>query len=89
MLRISSDEAGGEWVRYRLDGQISGRWVKLLQRTCESQLKKGLRVTFDLKNISFVDRAGIAFLRVFLNRGVEILNALPFIAEQVEREKTE
>jgi ABC-type transporter Mla MlaB component len=88
MLRISTDGASGERVRFRLDGQITGRWVKLVERTCESQFKKGLRVTIDLKNISFVDRAGIALLRSLMDRGVEILNALPFIAEQIEREKT-
>jgi ABC-type transporter Mla MlaB component len=60
--------------------------VKLLQRTCEAQLKKGVRVAIDLKNVSFADRDGIALLRSLKDRRVEILNALPFIAEQIQRE---
>jgi ABC-type transporter Mla MlaB component len=60
--------------------------VKLLQRTYEAQLKKGVQVALDLKNVSFADRDGIALLRNLKDRGVEILNALPFIAEQIKRE---
>jgi ABC-type transporter Mla MlaB component len=85
MLRISLIEAAGEPTMLRLDGQVTGRWVKLLQKTCEAQLKKGGRVTIDLRNVSFADRDGIALLRSLTNRRVEILNALPFIAEQVKK----
>jgi ABC-type transporter Mla MlaB component len=85
MLRISVFEAAGDPITLRLDGQISGRWVELLQRTCEVQLKKGARVTMDLKNVSFADRDGIALLRSLTDRRVEILNALPFIAEQIRK----
>jgi ABC-type transporter Mla MlaB component len=85
MLRISVFEAAGDPITLRLDGQISGRWVELLQRTCEVQLKKGARVNMDLKNVSFADRDGIALLRSLTDRRVEILNALPFIAEQIRK----
>lgn len=67
----------------RLDGQVTGQWVKLLQRTCEAQLKKGAQITIDMKNVSFADRDGIALLQSLADRQVEILNALPFIAEQL------
>lgn len=70
----------------RLDGQVNGQWVKLLQKTCEAQLKKGVPLTIDLKNVSFADRDGIALLRSLKDRRVEILHALPFIAEQIQRE---
>ena len=83
MLRISADDLTGEFISFRLDGQVTGRWVKLLQRTCEAQIKKGARVIIDLKNVSFVDRDGIALLRSLTDRQVEFVNALPFIAEQI------
>ena len=83
MLRISVTEADGEPIKLRLDGQISGRWVELLQRMCEAQLKNGARVNLDLRNVSFVDRDGIALLRSLTHGQVEILNALPFIAKQI------
>ena len=89
MLRISANEAAGEPVTLRLDGQVTGRWANLLQRTCEAHLEKGARVTMDLRNVSFVDRDGIALLRSLIDRRVEILNALPFIAEQIGKETPE
>jgi ABC-type transporter Mla MlaB component len=83
MLMISAIEAAGEPVTLRLDGQVAGRWVKLLQKTCEAELKKCARVAIDLRNVSFADRDGIALLRGLTDRRVELLNALPFIAEQI------
>jgi ABC-type transporter Mla MlaB component len=83
MLRISADESAGERVTLHLDGQVSGRWVKLLERTYEDQRKKGGQVILDLRNVSFADRDGIALLRSLKDRRIEILNALPFIAEQI------
>jgi ABC-type transporter Mla MlaB component len=85
MLRISAIEAAGGTVTLRLDGQVTGRWVMLLQRTCEAELKKGARVTIDLKNVSFADRDGIALLRSLTDCRVELLNPLPFIAEQIRK----
>jgi ABC-type transporter Mla MlaB component len=86
MLKISANEPAGERALLRLDGQVSGRWVKLLQGTCEAQLNKGAQVSLDLGNVSFADRDGIALLRSLADRQVAILNALPFIAEQIKRE---
>ncbi len=85
MLRISAIEAAGENVTLRLDGQITGRWVMLLQRTCEAELKKGVQVTIDLRNVSFADRDGIALLCSLTDCRVELLDALPFIAEQIRK----
>jgi anti-anti-sigma regulatory factor len=83
MLKISILEAAGELVTLLLDGQISGKWVELLQETCEFLLAKGARVAVDLKNVSFADRDGIALLKNLTDRRVEILNALPFITGQI------
>ena len=85
VLKISITEAAGEPVTLQLDGQVSGRWVELLHKTSEVQLKKGAQVTIDLRNVSFADRDGIALLRDLANRRVQILHALPFIADQIRK----
>jgi len=85
MLRISVIESSGETVTLHLDGQVTGRWAKLLKRMCEVQLKKDVRITIELRNVSFADRDGIALLRNLTERQVKILNALPFIAEQISK----
>ena len=85
MLRISANEAAGGSILLLLDGQVTGQWAELLEKTCEAQLKEHARVTIDLKNVSFADREGIALLRRLMDRGVEILNGLPFITEQIRK----
>ena len=85
MLRISIVKSSGETVTLHLDGQVTGRWAKLLKRMCEVQLKKDVRITIELRNVSFADRDGIALLRNLTERQVKILNALPFIAEQISK----
>lgn len=84
MLRIYIADATPEIVVLRLDGQITGRWVELLQKTCEVPLRKDARVSIDLKNVSFSDRDGLALLRNLKERGFELLNPSPFIAVQME-----
>ena len=85
MLRISVIKSSGETVTLHLDGQVTGRWAKLLKRMCEVQLKKDVRITIELRNVSFADRDGIALLRNLTDRQVKILNVLPFIAEQISK----
>jgi len=85
MLKISVIKSAGETVTLHLDGQVTGRWAKLLKRMCEVRLKKDIRITIDLRNVSFVDRDGVALLRNLTERQVKILDALPFIAEQISK----
>jgi anti-anti-sigma regulatory factor len=85
MLKISTIESTEEMVKIRIDGQISGEGVKLLQKTCKAHLEKSLKLSIDLQNVSFVDRDGIAGLRKLKQYKVEFLNAPPFIAEQIRR----
>lgn len=87
MLRLSILEAAGDTVTIRIDGQISSEWVKLLQKTCETHLEKGLRVSIDLRNVSFVDRDGVAMLRKLTGYKVEFLNASPFIADLIRNQE--
>src|SRR5258708_19852444 len=82
MLRISANEATGEAITLRLDGQVSGRWVKLLEGTCEAQLNKGARVIIDLKNVSFADRDGAHLFRSLQDRKGNSQNPFPSIPSQ-------
>lgn len=83
MLRIFITDASTEIVMLQLDGRISGRWVELLQRTCDVPLQRGARVSIDLKNVSFSDRDGISLLKDLRERGFELLNPSPFLAGQI------
>jgi anti-anti-sigma regulatory factor len=83
VLRIFITDASAKIIVLQLDGKISGRWVSLLEKTCEVSLRKDSRVVIDLKNVSFSDREGAALLRNLKERGFELLNSSPFIAGQI------
>ena len=83
MLKISIAEANSEMATLHLEGKLSGKWVECLANACESELKHSARVGIDMRHVSFVDRNGIALLRKMAECDIEILNPLPFIAEQI------
>jgi len=83
VLKISIVESTGEAVTLQLEGQISGKWVDLLQLTSEEYLYRKARLTLDLARVRFVDREGIALLKKLVGHQVAILNASPFIAQQI------
>jgi len=83
VLKISIMESAGEAVTLQLEGQISGKWVDLLQLTTEEYLYREVRLTLDLSRVRFADRDGIVLLKQLVGGQVAILNASPFIARQI------
>ena len=83
VLKISITESAGEAVMLQLEGQISGKWVDLLQLTAEDYLYRGAQLTLDLGKVHFSDRDGFALLKNLADRQVAILNPSPFIAQQI------
>jgi anti-anti-sigma regulatory factor len=62
---------------------VVGPWVGELRRTCEPLLARSARLTIDLTNVSFVDRAGIELFRSLREHQVVLSNCSPFVAEQL------
>jgi anti-anti-sigma regulatory factor len=85
MLRISASKTAGGAVTLQLDGRLTGQWVELLKGTCEVRLKEDAHLIVDMQNVSFVDRDGFVLLKSLADRRVELLNILPFIAEQIRK----
>lgn len=83
VLKISIMESAGEAVTLQLEGQISGKWVDLLHLTTEDYLNREVKLALDLSKVHFVDRDGIALLKRLVRHQVAILNASPFIAQQI------
>jgi hypothetical protein len=67
----------------RLEGQIIGPWVDVLQRTCD-RLLGASPLALDLSDVSFVERRGVELLRSLGTRGVPLLRCSPFVAEQLK-----
>ena len=68
MLRITSTVLSQQETALRLDGRVAGQWVALLRESAESALAEGLKLTIDLKNISYIDCGGINHMCQFAFR---------------------
>jgi anti-anti-sigma regulatory factor len=82
MLKISHDGSSPGAV-LRLEGQIAGRWVEELRRVFEDTHTTPTPLTLDLKDVTFIDRAGLAFFADVYPE-VILVNCSLFAAEQLK-----
>jgi ABC-type transporter Mla MlaB component len=83
MLRISVVQSSSEAVTLRIEGDVRGRWIDELRRSCDEALSRGTPLTLDLAGVSFIDEEGIALFRVLMDRHVALARPSPFISEQL------
>jgi anti-anti-sigma regulatory factor len=88
MLRITVVESSPTAVTLRVEGRITGLSVEELQTACEvHSLANEVQLSLELADVSFADAAGIVLLKQLQSRGVTLVRASPFMAEQL-REAT-
>jgi len=81
--RISVVRSSGQAVTLQIEGDVKGRWVEELRRSCEEALSRGTQLTLDLAGLSLIDLEGIALFRALLNRRVALIRPSSFAAEQL------
>jgi anti-anti-sigma regulatory factor len=84
MLRIQLLDLQDGTATLQLAGRVAGPWVGELSRSCERVLAVGGTLSVDLREVTFVDRAGLDFLRDLRRRHVALVNCSPFVAEQLK-----
>ncbi len=86
MLKITTDSENPEFITVNLCGRLTGEYVsevdKELSRACTGQTKRAL----DLSEVTFVDRAAIAFLCSARSRNIAIQNAPAYVGLWMEQE---
>ncbi|HUR96417.1 MAG TPA: hypothetical protein VMY76_17695 [Gemmatimonadales bacterium] len=75
VLRISTRIAEGTPVRLKLEGNLTGEWVVLLQHECRRYLDARETLELDLVGVGFIDRPGVAMVRGLLARNVRLVGA--------------
>ena len=71
----------------RVEGRITGSSVAELRRTCDVHtFADEVRLCLELADVSFVDATGILLLKELRSRGVGLIRANAFIAEQLKFE---
>jgi hypothetical protein len=81
MLRIERTDEGAE-TTLRATGRLTGPWVAEFEKVL-SDYATDTPVVIDLTEVSFVDRAGIALLRMLRSRTQVKLRCSAFVAEQI------
>lgn len=84
MLKISQAGAANHSVAFKLEGRVVGPWVEELRRICEPFLAQGCALKLDLAGVCYADAEGVATLRSFQTRGVELENCSPFVEQQIK-----
>jgi len=72
-------------VSLRVEGRITGSWVEELRRACDAHtFLDEVQLSLELADVSFADAAGIVLLKELRTRGVGLLRATPYLAEQLK-----
>jgi ABC-type transporter Mla MlaB component len=85
MLRITPVAKNGTLL-LRLEGKLLAPWTAEVLSQLQNA-KPASRIRLDLRQLSFVDDAGLALLRDLIARGAVIESASSFISELLHVEK--
>ena len=77
VLRIASQSGEATPVQLKLEADITGEWVALLQEECRRHLAPRDTLELDLVGVAFVDRAGVAMVRGA--SGVRLVGTSPLV----------
>ena len=84
MLRITHETDATAGATLRLEGRLVGPWVDELRRACLEQDAAFRRpLTIDLRDVTFIDSAGIALFDELFPK-VTLINCSLFAAEQLK-----
>jgi anti-anti-sigma regulatory factor len=87
MLKITEHaNPAGEGAILRLEGRVAGPWVDELRRVCTERRQHANAhdpLALDLRDVSFIDPAGIAFFDE-ISGEIGLINCSLFAAEQLK-----
>ena len=88
VLRISSTTESPSAVKLKVEGDLVGDWVPLLEAECLRRVDAGKRVELDFVAVGFIDRAGIAMVHGLSARGVRVVGANALVLALLGRSRT-
>lgn len=68
-----------------LSGRLAGASVPEVRRACEAELASTSALALDLAAVQFIDRDGVALVRLLAGRGIRLCGTTPFIAALLSR----
>jgi anti-anti-sigma regulatory factor len=87
MLRITREQLEDRMAVLHIEGRLVGPWVEYLREISENILLARLKLTVDLQNVSFADRAGVRLLvRLERQPSTTLCHCSPLIEQQMREE---
>jgi len=86
MLRVTITTDTPSTVTLRLEGRVVTEWGSLLCEMIRQHRAKRPKVILDFADVSFIDGASAAAVRVCLTKNVEIINCSPFVGSVLRGE---
>lgn len=84
MLMIKRVEASGARPTLKLEGKLQGPWVEVLKNVCEEGTPTPDGLSIDLAAVTFVDTAGLDYLKELLRGGISVVASSAFVAALLE-----
>ncbi len=86
MLKITKQAENAQISRVSLHGHFTGEYVPEVEKALsENGCKKG-KLALDLRNVTFVDRTAMEFLRRAKSRKIRIENIPAYVTRWIEQE---
>ena len=79
MLWIEKREQSCCEVTLKLEGQLLGDWVSVLEEECRKMLEEQKRLTLEMAEVTYVNQRGVELLRRLTAEKVELANCSPLI----------
>jgi anti-anti-sigma regulatory factor len=87
MLKITTETEDNNVVRVNLHGHFTAEYVPEVKKTLSTNGYKSGKVILDLRNVSFVDRLAMEFLRGTKFTRVKIKNTPSYVTRWIEQER--
>ena len=79
MLWIEKREQSCSEVTLKLEGQLLGDWVSVLEEECRKMLEEQKRLTLEMAEVTYVNQRGVELLRRLAAEKVQLANCSPLI----------
>ncbi len=79
MLWIEKREQSCCEVTLKLEGQLLGDWVSVLEKECRNILQEQKELTLEMAGVTYVNQRGVELLRRLAAEKVELANCSPLI----------
>ncbi|MGH9870412.1 MAG: hypothetical protein ACREAA_19940 [Candidatus Polarisedimenticolia bacterium] len=86
VMRITREQGTRSQATLKIEGTVTGEWAALMERECQNLLHSCDAVGLDLREVTFVDRAGLETLERLSRAGVEICCRFGVVASVLEAE---